>query len=183
MNIDGSGAKELMRNIDQNSHPQVSPDSQWVYYSNGDGAGNRVAWRIPIDGGTPQQLTKKDGGPAILSPDGKFIFYYYRENVEGAQAKIEIVPSSGGEPTTILNAPKFSRAAGWSPDGKSIIYEKDENNVSNLWSISLDGGKERQLTNWPSEQIFWFAWSRDGKQLAVARGHLSFDLLLIKDFR
>jgi serine/threonine protein kinase len=183
MNIDGSGAKELMRNIDQNSHPQVSNDSQWVYYSNSDAASNHVAWRVSIEGGTPQQLTRKDAGPAILSPDGKFLFYYYRENVEGAQAQIEIVPSTGGEPTTVLHAAKFSRSVGWSPDGKAIVYEKDENNVSNLWSIPLDGSKERQLTNWPSEQIFWFAWSRDGKQLAVARGHVSSDLLLIKDFR
>lgn len=183
MNVDGNGAKELVPNINQGARPQVSHDSQWVYYSTSDRGGSRVMWRVSIDGGTPEQLTRKDSSPAILSPDGKQMFYYFRENVDGAVAKIEIVPVTGGDPTITLDSPKDSHDAGWSPNGKEIVYVKDDNRVSNLWSLPLDGGKPRQLTNWTADQIFWFAWSRDGKQLAVARGHFSSDLLLIRDFR
>lgn len=183
MNVDGSGAKELVQNINQGAYPQVSADSQSVFYASDDATGTHVIWRVSIDGGPPQQLTHKDSSAAVLSPDGKRMFYYSRENIEGATTKIEIVPVTGGEPTVTLESPNDSHDAGWSPDGKEIVYVKDDNQASNLWSLPLDGGKPRQLTNWPSERIFWFAWSRDGKQLAVARGHHSSDLLLIKDFR
>ncbi len=183
MNLDGSSPKELVRNMDQNSHPQVSADSQWVFYSTRGATSDRVMWRVSIDGGTPQQLTHKNSSPAALSPDGTLMFYYYRDNVEGATTKIEIVPVTGGEPTITLESPKDATEIDWALDGKSLVYAKDENRVSNLWSLPLDGGKARQLTNWTTEQIFGFAWSRDGKQLAVSRGHVSSDVLLIRDFR
>src|SRR5207248_1088623 len=154
---------------------------QWVCYSSRDATGKRVMWRVSIDGGTPEQLTQKDSSPAILAPDGKQMFYYYRENPY-VPAKIEVVPTTGGPPGQTFDAPKDLRAAGWSPDGRSLIYVKDTNNVSNLWTLPLDGGQPRQLTNWPAEQIFRFAWSRDGRTLAVARGHASYDVVLIKDF-
>jgi serine/threonine protein kinase/Tol biopolymer transport system component len=182
MNADGSGLKELVRNVGQFSFPQIAADGKWVCYSANDSANQRVMWRVSIDGGTPEQLTQKDSSPAILSPDGKLMFYYYRENPY-APAKLEIVPATGGAPVQTLDAPKDLHDALWSPDERALVYMKDTNNVTNLWSLPLDGSKPRQLTDWPSEQMFGGAWSRDGKQLAVARGHVSFDVVHIKDFR
>ncbi|MFL6211137.1 MAG: protein kinase domain-containing protein [Pyrinomonadaceae bacterium] len=182
MNTDGSGLKELVRNAGQFSFPQVSPDSQWVFYSARDNTGKRVMWRMPVDGGPAERLTQKDTSPAALSPDGKLMFYFYREHPEGP-AQIEIVPATGGAPVQTLDSPKDLIAARWAPDGRALVYLKNTNHVTNLWSLPLDGSKSRQLTDWPAEQIFGFAYSRDGKQLAVARGHISYDVVLIKDFR
>jgi hypothetical protein len=39
-----------------------------------------------------------------------------------------------------------------------------------------------QLTHFTSDQIFAFGWSRDGKQLAVARGRSLSDAVLITHF-
>jgi hypothetical protein len=39
------------------------------------------------------------------------------------------------------------------------------------------------VTKFTSQRIFNFAVSRDGKQFAIARGTLSADIVLIKDFR
>ena len=182
MDADGGGLKELVRNVDQNAFPQFSPDSRWVFYSTRDASGKRVVWRIPVDGGTPEQLTQKDASPAALSPDGELMFYYHRETPE-SPPKIEIVPTTGGEPVQTLDPPKDGESVFWSPDGRALVYARNVNNVSNLWALPLDGGKSRQLTDWPADQIFWFAYSRDGRQLAVARGNTSFDAVLIKDFR
>ena len=55
--------------------------------------------------------------------------------------------------------------------------------ASNLWRLPLDGGKARQLTDWKTDFIYWHAWSRDGKQLAVSRGTETMDLVLIQNFR
>ena len=183
MNTDGSGLKELVRNIEQFSLPQVSPDSQWVFYTSRDSSGEYVAWRVRVDGGTPEQLTQRDMiGNAHLSPDGKLLAYYYLENSD-SPAKIEIVSATGGEPVQTLDSPKDGYNGTWSPDGRSLVYLKDANNATNLWSLPLDGGKPRQLTDWQSDKIYWFAYARDGKQLAVARGRNSNDVVLIKDFR
>ncbi len=55
--------------------------------------------------------------------------------------------------------------------------------VSNIWSLPLDGTPAKQLTNFRSDQIFFHAWSRDGKQLALARGSVTSDAVLISNFR
>ncbi len=55
--------------------------------------------------------------------------------------------------------------------------------ISNIWSQPLDGGAPKQLTDFKTDRIFAFDWSRDGKQLAVSRGTVTSDVVLIKDFR
>jgi hypothetical protein len=37
------------------------------------------------------------------------------------------------------------------------------------------------LTDFNSERIFWFDWSRDGKALAYARGGVTNDVVMISD--
>ena len=44
-------------------------------------------------------------------------------------------------------------------------------------------GPPKQLTNFKTDQIFWFDFSRDGKQLALSRGTQTSDVILIRDFR
>ena len=48
---------------------------------------------------------------------------------------------------------------------------------------NVDGGPPKQLTNFTSDQIFGFDISRDGKQLALARGTQASDVVLISDFK
>jgi Tol biopolymer transport system component len=182
MNADGSAPKELTRNSGQFSYPQVSADGRWVFYTGSDPSGKTVALRVSIDGGEPEQLTHKESGPAFLSPDGSLLLYYYRESPE-APAKIEIAPAAGGEPVRAIDSPAGTHDARWSPDGRSLVVVKDTDNVSNLWALPLDGGRPRQLTDWKSDRIFSFAFSRDGRQLAVARGDTFYDVMLVKDFR
>jgi len=37
------------------------------------------------------------------------------------------------------------------------------------------------LSNFKSDLIFWFDWSRDGKQLALSRGTVNSDVVLIRE--
>ena len=139
-------------------------------------------WRVSIDGGAPEQLTQKETRAASLSPDGSLMLYYYHET-PAAPPRIEIVPSAGGEPVRVLDPPGDTHHATWAPDGRSLVVVKDADDASNLWTLPLEGGRPRQLTDWKSDKIFWYAWSRDGRQLAVARGDTFYDVALISDFR
>jgi Tol biopolymer transport system component len=71
----------------------------------------------------------------------------------------------------------------WPPDSKTIDYLLTRGGVTNLWRQPLTGGEPKQITNFTSGLIFSFCWSRDGKQLALARGSLSSDIVLISNFR
>jgi Tol biopolymer transport system component len=71
----------------------------------------------------------------------------------------------------------------WLPDGKSVAYINNKAGVSNIWSQPIDGGSPKQLTNFTSDRVFWFDWSHDGKQLALARGNQTSDVVLISNFK
>jgi len=73
--------------------------------------------------------------------------------------------------------------AQWSADGKALLYSVNSNNVSNIWSQSLDGSAPKQVTDFKDSLMTGFAWSRDGKQLACSRGVLMRDAVLITDLK
>jgi hypothetical protein len=49
--------------------------------------------------------------------------------------------------------------------------------------LPVGGGPPRRLTDFKSDSIFWFDFSRDGRQLALARGTQISDVVLISNFR
>jgi tricorn protease-like protein len=57
------------------------------------------------------------------------------------------------------------------------------NNVSNIWSQPVGGGKPKQITDFNDMLITGFAWTRDGKQLACTRGALLRDAILVTDLK
>ena len=68
-------------------------------------------------------------------------------------------------------------------DERTMIYTETKGDIGNLWTRPLESGTPRQITKFDSERIFTHAWSRDAKQIAVARGTYSADIILMKDFR
>jgi len=64
-----------------------------------------------------------------------------------------------------------------------VLYVDNRNGVSNLMSQTLDGRPPRQITNFTDGSIFRFAWSRDGKQLFLARGAVNSDVVLINSVK
>ena len=47
----------------------------------------------------------------------------------------------------------------------------------------ISDGPLRQIANFSGDIIFQFAWSPDGKKLALVRGTVNRDLVLMRDFR
>jgi hypothetical protein len=54
---------------------------------------------------------------------------------------------------------------------------------SNILSQPINGGDPVRVTNFQGELIFSFDWSRDGKWLALARGRIMNDVMLVRDFK
>jgi Tol biopolymer transport system component len=71
----------------------------------------------------------------------------------------------------------------WSPDGKAFFYVETRNGVSNVMRQPVTGGPPSPITNFSAEQIFGHAVSPDQKHLAIVRGHVSSDVVLVFDVR
>ena len=135
-----------------------------------------------MEGGQSVPLTQRECSGAGISPDGRWVAC-----VDEA-GKLALIPSSGGNPVKLLDLhPAFDAGNGapvrWTPDGYSVVYRVNEGGSGNLWAQPVAGGPARALTHFTSQMIYSFAYSHDGKQIAVARGTPSSDVMLVSDFR
>jgi serine/threonine protein kinase len=75
----------------------------------------------------------------------------------------------------------FPFGVAFTADGRGLTFADVKNGVGNLWSRPLDGGPPKPVTSFASGSIFGFAWSRDGRQLAVAHGTVTNDAVLVSN--
>jgi Tol biopolymer transport system component len=176
MDFDGSNPKRLTRG----NWPDCSSDGQWVVYTTVS-SGKSALWKIAIDGGTPVRLTDRHSIHPAISPDGKLIACLYKNDPPDSPTTIAVVPFEGGEPIKYFD--HILSPAHWTTYGHALTYIDTREGVSNLWNQLLAGGPPKQLTNFQSETIYSFAWSRDGKRLALTRGVINNDVVLISNFR
>jgi serine/threonine protein kinase len=185
MDPDGGNLKRLTEGPGD-IFPQSSPDSRWVVFWSTRSGAFRV-WKVSIDGGAPMQLTDQVMFNPTVSPDGSQIACFYREDREGSLSKVAIIPFAGGDSVKVLDIPQSVQvnAGGlrWTLDGRAVTYVATTDGVSNIWSLPLEGGKPVPLTDFKTDRIFWYDFSRDGKQLALSRGTQTSDVILIRDFR
>ena len=132
--------------------------------------------KVPIAGGEPVPINAKYSLGIAISPDGKWIA---STHWEPANINTAIYPFDGGEPRQFVDV--ASNYLRWTPDGRSLAFV-DDRKPSAIIAQPIDGGSPRQLADFKPDHIFSFAWSHDGKQLAVAHGTLTHDVILIKDF-
>jgi hypothetical protein len=71
----------------------------------------------------------------------------------------------------------------WSPDGRAVQYLLWKGPVDNLWEQPVLGGTPHQVTRLTSGRIFVFNWTADGKQLLLARGEETSDVILLDNLQ
>jgi serine/threonine protein kinase/Tol biopolymer transport system component len=120
-------------------------------------------------------------GGAEISPDGRSIAFssFDAQN----RPAITVCDLDACTARTTFPAPGTSEVH-WTPDGKSLAYV-DPGTQSDLWAQPIDGSAPRQLTHFPADgqQIWDFAWSADGKRLAVARARIASDIVLFRGLK
>jgi eukaryotic-like serine/threonine-protein kinase len=175
-----SGEQKQLTSGLSEEFPAVSSDGKWVIYASTVST-KHTLWKIPIDGGEPAQLTDKLSTWPDVSPDGQKIACWYRSE-PGANWQIAVIPITGGAPEKVFDVPPNADSSiptRWTTDGGGVSFVATRNGVSNVWYQPLVGGEPKQVTSFTSDQIFWFDWSKDGKQLACSRGKILNDIVLI----
>jgi Tol biopolymer transport system component len=126
------------------------------------------------------QVTTAFAGESSLdiSPDSKTIVFNSRD--------------AQGEPTTVVcdlpactsrrSLPVFPGRRRWTPDGRGIAYYDPP--TRNIWVQSLDGSAPRQLTHFTDDrEVADFAWSHNGKRLAISRVSVTNDIVLFRGLK
>lgn len=183
MNIDGTNPVQLTHGGAE-QYPGVSPDGKTVIYTSF-AAGTQTLQRIPLDGGKPTQISNQLVLAPMISPDGKLLAVIKTRTTPVMTYIAAIVPIAGGTPVKELDLPlpDITVRPRWSTDERALTYMNVRDGVGNLWSQPIAGGPPKQLTHFTSLRIWAFSWSSDGKELAVARGSTSSDIVLISNFR
>jgi Tol biopolymer transport system component len=180
MALDGSAATKVTAEPVGRFRVSLSSDGRWVYYDNTRGEARRVS----IDGGDgeptfPADLLTKIGGlprgfhEAAPSPDGLFVAGHYQTE---RGERIMVVSLAGDPPRRFETVPAN---ATWTPDSRSLLFYQGRAGVGNLFRQPLAGGAAAPLTGFTSEQVFTYALSPDQKSLAVVRGRVSSDVVLV----
>ncbi|HXZ12137.1 MAG TPA: protein kinase [Candidatus Sulfotelmatobacter sp.] len=182
---------ELLRTDPDGSNPltlareafggNCSPDGKWVVFSSA-----HKLYRVSVDGGAPAEISvsQQNASASIsISPDGKWIAFTYQSSGPVPTLRIAIAPFEGGAAVKDFARPIGSAGLHWAPDQKGVQYLMTRQGATNVWEQPLAGGAPRQVTDFTSGHIFGFAWSRDAKQLFLARGERSSDVVLLSGFR
>lgn len=122
-------------------------------------------WLAPREGGDGWRLTTGTGieTDPLFSPDGSMIAFTgeYDGNTD-----VYAVPSAGGVPRRLTYHPGADVVAGWTIDGKSILFRSGRSSYSRfarLFTISIDGGFPVEV---PLPMAFEGSFSKDGSRVA-----------------
>jgi Tol biopolymer transport system component len=178
MGIDGADPAQVVHGA-ISVLPICAPDADSVVYTSISLEGRIAIWRLPIAGGDPVRLREIQVRSEAISPDGGLVAGAYADPTAQRQS-VAVVRLDTQDPPRVF--PIYVASQGvvaFSPDGKALTYADVKDGVGNVWSQPLAGGAPRQLTHYTSDRILTFAWSPDGRRLALARGHSSTDVVLL----
>jgi serine/threonine protein kinase len=165
----------------------ISRDGRWVIFNPYTGG----VFKVSIEGGPATEIVAQ-GSLCYpqLAPNGSLVAYFFADE-QAHRPKIALVSFEDGKLVKTIDLPLTAapnsayflhyRGWHWSTDGKAILYVNTVGGVSNLWSQPIDGGVARQLTHFKTDRILTFAYSPDGRKLALARGSTRSDAVLISD--
>ena len=174
MDIDGANPVQLTRH-NMSANPACAGSS--VVYNAVAPDETRTVWRVSVDGGEAVQVSDRSVVVQALSPDGRFVAGT-AWNVAENRYQIGIVQLGTPDPPVFL--PVFpQQGMAWTPRGDGLAYADVKGGAMNIFSRPVRNGRARQLTTFTEGQVFDFAWSHDGRQLALARGTISTDVVLL----
>ena len=170
--------------------PQISPDGQWLYYIQRGKKVSTIQRKSLTEDKTEILLTPEKVVPdafLALSPDGRFLLFNDlsgKQDEGGKQLiRIGVIAAEGNSDPLIFNLPAPTDTVRWTSDGKAFDYVENNADGAKIWRQSLNASEPRRLIlELPEERISYFAWSADGKNLALSRGKQSDDAILLTNF-
>jgi len=163
-----------------NLAPSWSHDGQWIYFTSDRGDGRFQLWKVPLQGGSPIQVTTNGGVYGVESADRRF-FYFSKWEVPG----IWRMPIGGGEEMRILEESGGSDWYNWAL-GRNGIYllNRGAQPKEAIQYFEFATGKRKTIL-FPDRRVdFGVAVSPDERSILYAQNDLYQEsLILMKNFR
>ncbi|PWT83984.1 MAG: hypothetical protein C5B57_05675 [Blastocatellia bacterium] len=180
--VDADGRHPVQLSEKMSLMPRVTPDDRHVVFISSR-SGHQSPWIMPLAGGTPTEITNLTASVRSLdvSPDGGSLMF---ASLDERNQRVLVLCDFPACPTrrTLPGLPAFARAR-WTPDSRGVAYV-DEATGTNIWILPLERQTPHQLTRFSDDRtITDFAWSRDGKRLAIVRATVTNDIVLFKGLK
>jgi eukaryotic-like serine/threonine-protein kinase len=182
MDLDGNNVTQITNGGGEGS-PSCRIQSNDMVFSGASPDGRTLLYRMDLGGGPAVPLSDLLVlGGADYSPDGSRVLAAFLDQKTG-RIKGYVLPASGGASIFAGDPPSTIDAmgiVGWTADGRGMAALDDRSGVPNLWIYPFDGSPAKQITHFPKSEIHGFAWSPDGKRIALSRGPTEQNVVLIK---
>jgi Tol biopolymer transport system component len=194
---DGSAGKVVLANADGSEPVLIAPSLGYLYMASLSANGDRVVYSGPGTGYRLGLVKLPDGKPLNLTPDhpqsfvprftpdGRTVVFIRRDgdvySVAADGTNLRRLTKGNGYVTFKLSDKDQHGSTDGpdiSPDGKRIAYIKMVDGVANVWTMNLDGSKQRQITKRKS-RCGRVRWSPDGKRLAFVSFEGAFPQLFV----
>ena len=164
--VAGGPALQLTRDAVDHELPRWSPDASAIFYFSpaapGDAQG--TIWTIPALGGPPRRVIDSVGG-ADVARDGRIACFRRRDG------KLELVTAasdgSGVRVVSEFNDSVYYRHPHWSPDTRSVAYQRGDGFRWDIFVVPSEGGAPRQVTR-ENRQIHGLAWQPDSRRIVYS---------------
>jgi Tol biopolymer transport system component len=152
--------------------PRFSPDGQWIAYTSRTLDRERCIRVMRADGSGDRKVTRRNGGATTSwTPDGRFLVYDEPEVYEtfAVRSDIRVVEVETGRVRPLTRGAR-AREPDVSPDGRTVVFVRQEADHSELATIGIDGAGPRDLTaSPPGTQWSDPCWSPAGDRVTAGR--------------
>ena len=181
--MDASGGNLLqLSDGKSDARGTCSPDGKWVYFV--DMSNGTKLTKVPLDGGKSERISDMPAFGFGISPDGSLAAFSTFPSPSTPKEVLALVPLDSPQNTKLVDLQRPCQGSvHFAPDGKAVVYPFKDKEADNLWLQPLDGSPGRQLTNFKSEFIGNYRWSFDHSKLAITRGHVDSDVVLLQESR
>jgi Tol biopolymer transport system component len=183
MDLSGGNRKQLTSGtIDV--QPVCSPDGSRVFFISQDKSRPGLC-SVSIEGGEVKVLYPSSAvGSPSLSHDGNSIAFQYVSgtSIKDYRPMFGVLPITGGAISQSFPLDRtFGGTLKFSPDDKSLVLINVTNGIGNLTRLSLKDGKKEPITKFKDRLIFSYAYSNDGKNIAIIRGTTRNNVVMLTD--
>ena len=153
MNVDGTGARQLLQSNDRQAAPAFTHDGKEIVYMQDKGGDELYdLYSVPTAGGEPRNITNTDHTSEVgphFSPDGNVLAFGSKDKAT-AYTNVAVMawPAGAIRLLTHESDPQASWSIScWSPDGKSIYAVREVGREdSDVYRINVSSGKAENLT-------------------------------------
>jgi Tol biopolymer transport system component len=178
VNADGTDARVVAKSLEWQDAPSWAPDGRSITVAALDRGVPRL-FNVAVDGRPPARFGPEQALDPVWSPDGRFVVFSGPDI--GTKFPVKAVGADGSAyPFPNLSLSRGGRHLRFLPGHRALLVLNGELRHKNLWSIDLETGAERQLTNVaPDFDVRDFDISPDGRQVVLERAQAHSEIVLL----